>query len=1546
MKPKLWGDRPVPNFGGSVATEDPIEDPIEDPVEDPTAPPAEDSIRNIPHGVDFDELESQLRRTASRDGGATEEQKARARQGIADIESGKVPDWLAKSFGDNKTIPGRALNQAKDLGMGLLDMFGTVGSFVAAPIFTEAEQNRSSWTGDVRPEQKLRHDGSVIESDFWGFDAVSRTHVPRWLPGADWLASIGVGDKSLMPKEVAAGFLGGHDNKFPESIPLIGGKNAPDWDTLAGAFAVGLVDPRYGLGLPGVRALKTADEAIPPAGGAARVMNDTGTIHTSRQSKEVNQAIVAENFRNYSPEIQGATKDAYAGVMKALDEGNVQRAVRVARKGDGGFNADHLRMLGLQTNLAMWGKQVKGTEGFVAFVGRWGTGQRTSKAQRGALKAAADDGRFVGKLNYRSGRAAERLGRMAEGVSVKAVRHHITGMVDNADELAGPTPLGLFTVAEVSRKAGRVANQLQSEAGDVTRIHLEGTTLALKAEPGNITEIDEALYTMLASNEMKGGVQPKSDARSVMPVLNKLSEYADLHDYRVADLTKTNMQLFYNDDTIPVAIRMAAPPVIHGLLRMDKTSIAQLKMPDGFLSQKVSDLAGYDGVVSRGAGTVRQHFNNLAIVEVADSAVVTHTIQLENSLFQATQHPNAVVVGLGAEPGDWLAQNVVNASNTTVEQAADVANQIVEMVKNAKTSQGFAMPTPFLQQLARASNMDRLKARDLEGLVLGITRTGEVLQNHKEGLKLFLKGLIHDVSEKSGKGYKYARRQYGDDAVDAAHALVLRDKRTVANEVEKIIKNGWYHPEMGKVGRNGEPFAMFSGYDRAVISVVRDKYPAMIDAQLAELDEMLEMIGGLARTFARYDEILPADQALLSKSIEAWSTHHTITVRLFGGDAVDALNGAGSTGQLIPMTQAQAAVAADRAMDLRIATGDPHLRDRFGERSLTSSASETYRRLPASMQATFDFNAPGVVEDHWVGAMKETSILLNAFQRAQIGHRELQAALDFLGKTNRVVKGEIASTPDFMLTNFGGGVIENFYRGGVRMHGPGGYQDFFSVEPIIRRALRDELDNGLTPRTSRIWGEVARRKAPHVKADDLENAQVVAYSDAMTSSAATGDPIDFVYEVDRAVIGSGRAATAVKRYVGVTDRFGARVEQALQPLQRRILTGNLNPLKPAGVGIGNRARYSAKSKDGISSSLRETTEGNLRGAMIWSALKKDGYGPHAAMERVASVHIDYWDITNNGKIIDTLMPFYLFRSRMVSASLRMAMSTPGMVEQFRVINEDSSRRDPFFNPGEKFEFVAGTAGAFQVSVTVDDPRLTGLEFPRAVADTLSGATPGGLSEFARVQILDQLAPLPAVIIDGVQNVRHGWGRADTDYLDDASPVEYSPGFTSYLAEAAMWSDDKISILTNALSIGDMNLLVGALELTGHARLVNGQLYVTDTAEAALREDLPRIAQIEAGLRMFVGSKWDPNGKLTEAEHDQKIQRQAYNAWARLSGGPLKFIDSTHQQVIVDARSEEVRRLNAINMGSYKTSTDEALRSPESQENIAREVIERLKGSVS
>ena len=1282
-------------------------------------------------------------------------------------------------------------------------------------------------------------------------------------------------------------------------------------------------------------------------------VKDTG-MALARAPKTVNIPKAVANF-NLLPSAQKAgAEDWFPNVLKALQEGNVNRAVNRAMKGDSGFTLNNLESVGIQTRLTLGGREIPGTRRAVSVLGNFAAGKRTNAFAR-AERAFYHD--IPGQTVEKAGRAMENM--HASGINQLLTRKMDQGgqiMFDSAgkplQDAAGnvrsypsPTAWELYDAERLFREAGvRATGDLMAEGSDAIRHTIRDSDMILLSKqymalPKDATkaEIDKAvreagddiavdLAARIQKQEIVTG-EVKFEDSKIASTVDALIAYTEKQGLTVADLTPGSLLPFTNDVSIAVGDRLMAGAIVWGLKKLDATSLEALPGEATHLDYKgrpshtIRQLIGPNGSVSDRSSTLREFYNHTAIIETTDAAMQTGRGQLSENLFRATANPHAALASMGFD-GTVDHLNLAGR-NIAPEDLLENLKETQELIRGTKTPAGTAMPLAFIQVLARAGDFAPVLKGDMAAGT-HLIRANNLVRITKLGLDQLeaLEVFTTELGVGGGKAFLNANKKFNQQGVKDADELMsggaggwkalpkspgenkrwkpatVEAKRLeifVRTQVTARIRNGWFNPEHGS---KPNAFAMFSNSDRAFLTQVNATYPEMISEELGILRGWLNEWTESADRFKLYDRNMSPEEAELAKNVDLWAAEATLTVRLFGGEAVDALNATVTDGVMKALTREEADLTAGLIMaGRRKRTG---VGDFFGELRQTSKGLTAYRGIKdGSYRAEAVFNSKNT-ETVLAGVLLEASDFLNGLGKLRVG--ELQGAVDYMVRQRRMFSGGASATPGFSGRNAKGGLIMNWLRG-VR---PETYNQYVEHSGVARRAKAEENTfalglgaNGSSP----IWEEITDETQRKV-------VQSIAYSGRTTAGSASGDMMDFQFELDEAALRlrmgktetsrAGRAQASVTRTL---DRIGARSEQLIQPPIRRIATGG----RTSGDGY-SRERFSRNSQGGgLPSAHRETTEELLRGALMYSDMMTQGMSFDAAMADVAVTHFDYWDFTQAGRMADTMMPFYLFRARIAATTLNMIFSTPGMGSQLARLQKANEEDDPYGTGFDDKPYTLGNGilGGYTFVGTVDDPRVAGLETVRSVSRLLDG----DVDEVLKDEFGSKLLPVADYFLARTTDTKSGFGEARQDGSREADQTRYQDGLIPRLAEGVAWTDAKVSLVIEALTGKEIHPIMWLLKLTGNFQIVDGELWSTGMAEEWASDMIPLLGVAETLLNSVpsLRAEYNPNGPFKTREDWERSQTaKAVNALLGGGGVPVELVPEYYQELWVNNTERNIR----------------------------------------
>ena len=1423
-------------------------------------------------------------RKASGDSSFNEDEKQNALAALDDLDSGGNP------FRDRS--PKSVIEDGEDGGGGF---WSGVGS-VLDPVFDTFESVGSVFTsglnvalGDIRNRHDEDYDfgaraneqGNFFQRYFAGLS------IPEFLGGEFSVGGLDVGNDSVDVMGSEA-FLRDDDLSWGGDLRLpdfLGGYNMPDLNSMA-KFGIDMAfDPLNFLGAPGVKAVGSLTRR-----GKALEKGRT-TMRISRQSRSEDISNFVKNYREL-PEAAKGSGDWGENALKALREGGVPTAVKQARAKSHGFTLRNLEDAGVGTKIAFAGREVPGTGALVASKGGFKTGVRTTKEAR-----QAKEGRAISKA---VSNIPERLGRMMDGLATSNVTRAVNKLVGDGN--MGETDI--VKQREYFRAAGNMANEaLPVAATDYTRAVLSRSKMIRGAVGAKSTRKAENR----ALNDLTGKAIESLDdvagsAKGLDAALSAVISFSQKNDWKVSDLTIDNVVKIVDSPTVATADALLVPTIVQGLMELDPIALRWMEKGEGVTSFRPSELAGPNGSLKRNAGTSRQWWNNIAVMKTHDLYEMTGSAQLGDAMYAALRNPKAVVAHFDGVPGSAgaLLPDLRNMDPQSVSKAFEAAGKAM---KNTTTPNGLEMPVEFVQQLMLSMDIGPLARANVEQMALSLSRTSEVGLKHIEALRKFRDGLskqdgmgfrmtnkgnnsqgakdLNDIANSGGRNALKAAKQKRSNITPKQAQKIKKagGKEAVQREVRRRVREGWYNPDLL---RADETFPMFDSNNRAFLAKAQQRYGVdLIEEELKELETWFTgWMDAVPEQFRKFDEKLSPEMAATAKAIETHFHNANVKILMYGGEAVDALNSAVSKGGAELLTREDWHELARGVVNLRVTDG---IADSFGSRSWRGGVDKSEDVLGEgsllTRQQGVALDGSALTTDYWAGAMLETSRFLNGMKRAKVGNELGQKSLDFLSKTMRPFKSQATALPGFHVRNLRGAMMMNFFAG-VRHSGVGGYREFGPLYDISRRAMRDEAVNFAPSGSSPIWDEIGKRKGKFVHTDDTEKMKKIAYSGQLTTSQSGGDLLDQKFAYDEVQLGDSKLDKGLQRATLVGDRISAVTEGGVASLARKATTG----LK-SGDGVRGKVDDGLA---GLADSTRESIETLMRGSLMWSSMKKDGYGFDAALERVATTHFDYWDMTNAGKIADAMMPFYLFRARMTQTSMNMMMATPGMGAQMERVGGFNKDVDPFGPDQGSYTMGAGSMKGLDFFGKVEDPRTAAFEDPVTLIDNLLEGDAGGAW---RELIAENFGPL----------IGFGYKTATGTLSFDGDPVierhenvQYQDGLIPRLAETFGWADEKVAAITGV--VGSDHPFVSLLKVTGNVQIVGDNVYMTRNGADLISDWIPFLGAAEAlALKspLFKG-EIDPDNKMTEEEYGMQISRKVWNRVFSATGVPATLVDESQR----------------------------------------------------
>ena len=964
--------------------------------------------------------------------------------------------------------------------------------------------------------------------------------------------------------------------------------------------------------------------------------------------------------------------------------------------------------------------------------------------------------------------------------------------------------------------------------------------------------------------------------------------------------------------------------------------------PAALVGSETVVAGGVRGALINEHRTLRDFISNVAVMEKASEAFRTGSMDAMDSVWRFTRSTAEALDAQGFKPGSWLNTDLGVPGYFTKAETAEA----VRRLQNVMTAEGRTIPIEIQQQLAQIWSpemMTKLNAGDMEDVALSLWRVADIGTRSRDRLRPFIDDIIKSAETNADLPFAGQKRSVAnlvketEEAIAATSSLKagpITIKEAPKETIERVrqrvadaLNNSWWNPRLLNEDDLGPEqfFNLFTKRQRADMHVLARYKPANLDtknqaffdleefapvnslrAEFEKLDQwMVDWTTTAQRGFELYDIHLPADMARFAKSLDTWYYNAQMRLQKFGGDAWDSVERAAAGGmdsnprpELTALRGSGSGLTEDEARSLIRSTMNlsyDHLKD-DAQRGTVLAGGRSVADLPPAdffgginASSKISESATGEIAQQWSEELLEVSNFISSLSRAHFG--TFQPLVDLLARTRRLWSSQITALPGFSSNNAKGALIMNHLRG-VRTTGPGGYREWKTNYDFMRAALAQEADGALRNKASPLWEKIG--------AEDLDIMQQIGYSGQITASQGAGmlDQIFSPFEVSMGRFG--------RRPLELMENLGARSEAATVPITRWLAERDTLLPKWTANSFRNNAA-------GLQASTRETTEGYLRGALIFSLMKKDGMSLDAALSVVARTHFDYWDFTNVGRLVNEFMPFWLFRTRMAQTTIEMMASTPGMINQIGYLKQQDGEGDPFGWGSAEGPYVVGAtfnpASAFSYAFSVMDPREAGLEDIYKIANSGILEDPLDVMGWGQ-EILDEnvrgnLSTLPSFFTDILTNTRSG---PSGSYIDEERLVRYNGGLVARLAREFDALDERAEAIANYLYLPDPPDLVNILKLTGHVTRREGQLYITQIGEDALTDFVPIIGKAEQMLAFALQAERNPNNPLSEKELSDRAKRQSWNAFSSNFGFVIRLTSPDQRYVGLKAINDEFEEL--------------------------------------
>jgi len=653
-------------------------------------------------------------------------------------------------------------------------------------------------------------------------------------------------------------------------------------------------------------------------------------------------------------------------------------------------------------------------------------------------------------------------------------------------------------------------------------------------------------------------------------------------------------------------------------------------------------------------------------------------------------------------------------------------------------------------------------------------------------------------------------------------------RNALESEVDRILKNEFYNPIM-RTSDIIDRVQMIPTEDRNFLRAAQEIHPEYITGSLAETRSWFtDWAVGAKSTFEQYGRNFSPETAKVLTDIDTFFHSALLQSRLMVAGLGNAK--AGSAALLRKFPEEQAELLAKQVMDFHYKAGGTNT---FG----------------------------GVAK--WADVMAEQVKFANSLKRADFGDSKVFGAAQTI---NRAFRPLATFGPGFVARNAMGAYRVNFTQG-VRTAGVGGYREWQPVYTTALKALKDETVNDLAAGTSALW--------KGIPAGQRETAKDLAASGVLTTGSGTG-AIGRAFELSERSVGARTGALA-----DTVGRTQNRIEQVV---------GSVVESGTAGRRSGRNLRSDfKKGVDGIESSTRKEVETYMRGALMWSSMRK-GESVDAALLKVSRNHFDYWDLSTAGQRIDELMPFYVFRARMASLSAQNSIATPGLAAQVSRLRDAGEDEDPWGRGKfERYTFGAGEFRGVDWTIDLEDPFESGFATIEAFADLPTSVQ--GIKKLWDTEGVGAAAPVYGFAYNALTGLA---SSQDGTYAETAKPLREVDGIGPRLLEGLS-------------SIPPLRFM---LEQSGNLNVVDGEVFITKNSAQFLSSALPILGRLESMFtsRDFVESD-GTRRKRAEGDEPDSMGEGAVKAWNTFfsfTGIPFQLFSEGYRDAQVQDAVWDVR----------------------------------------
>lgn len=1189
-----------------------------------------------------------------------------------------------------------------------------------------------------------------------------------------------------------------------------------------------------------------------------------------------------------------AAAERAANTLTAVaKEGKIGAVVKAAEDGVGGLSRDMLRPLGLTGNLRFAGREIPGTAKITSMF------EEVFSAVRGA--------RLPVDIPLVGGSRMPTPLRIADAVKQSALSEWFNTLMKGEDGMRARGAFEAWSDTQFAEASRAAFNKIEGAFNDAIKKQIKHLDLESKYSEAELRSMMTQLRPAAAqfvrlSDEARltsdFWLQPKTP-ESITARLDVLRGWIDNDEI----IEETGEPL------ISDGFKMLAPSIAIGLAELGSVSSLKNWRAGGSIGNVLQPtLQGgkYRSPLGIPMETSREWMEGMSVVKTLDSAggLAKRWGEVDEQLLDE-------LVGAAENLDAWKtregAEEVLLNFGLLDSQIDDQAKQLLDRVTGSLESgagRDVSSGIPFMQRTAQARIREAywmLETGDYRGLQRAFDNISGLFDRHVYAYdNLITERLSEGQLKAELLGIGNSRR--GAQRLEAIEGW---SPERLLDESLRIVTSYWYRPDFwvdesvlrGR-SRAYEQLRAFDPVDRVVLAKTAelgDDWWGQVVARGVELSQSWKDLKQQTAEMRDLIDRLVADPdaSEVLKRIETFYSYARVVNDHFGQGARVLAGLVEDTGQVLRSKQGKVvsgdyvlgaengAVSLLDEMEMNL----DQFRDAVQSLRLQGSGNLLPRADMPTVAKRGDegFDLLMKAQGEAFGSLAaDTLRFMQNLKKAHIGAdgETMNAVFDSFAKTNRIYKRMFLANGNYLRRNFQGQWVLNWLESGTTAKQ---YREWLPMYNMAREAIEDETSNLLASGSSAVWKKFRKKFG----AENLRIAQAI-FDSGQGASRSGAFTLERAMDPLETPIGK-----VAGRGVDFLDRQKARFEQLWVWVAQSATTRRLQP----------RPSRSQFGVDNIMSSAKAELETWMRTSQMYG-LMSQGETVQRALNAVGKTHFHYWDLTNKGQVLDELMPFYVFRSRITALAIENAFSTPGLPSRLIRASNVSAEEDPFgvgnpqFASGGRYFLGAGQGmGGVGWAFDFGDPMAEGVD----TALNLTGFVPGAAAitgrnyvDLAQEEVIGSLSPLASLVVMPALNLA---SSASGLYEDEFRPAAYYDGIGPRLA-SALGS-------TPGLEVGKV------LEFTGHFEMVEGEPYLTRTGALWLGEVIPLLANIEPFLAWAGATEGQRPREATVEGRASRLERDSMQALFNLIGVPFKLLSPDQRAAYVRNAQFETRNYNRL-----------------------------------